>query len=376
VTEDYIRFALRLGRHVDGLVDSYYGPAELKEEVDAEPLREPAALVGDGGRLLESADGWLRAQVVGLETVARKLAGEKIPYSDEVERCYGVRPRRVPEEELEAAHRELDALLPGHDPLAARYRAWREGDPLPRERLALALEALTEALRSRTRDLLGLPAGEVGELDYVTDEPWAAYNYYLGGLRSRVAVNMDVDMNAGFIGHLMAHELYPGHHTEHAWKEQHLVREQGLLEESILMVGAPQSLIAEGIAELGAEILLDDLDAFTAKTLAPLGFAHDAELGRAVRAARKPLERVPANVALMLHEDGASVDEAREYLIRWALVSPKRAEHNISFVSHPLWRAYVSTYTDGYRVCRDWVAGDRAKFKRLLTEQLTPADLA
>ena len=376
MTEDYIRFGLRLGCHVDGLVDSYYGPHELKEQVDSEPLRDPAALVDDGARLLESTDGWLHAQVVGLETVARKLAGEEIPYSDEVERCYGVRPRRVPEAEFEAAHRELDTLLPGDGDLAPRYQAWREGDPLPREQLAPALVALTEELRNRTRDLLGLPAGEAGELDYVTDEPWAAYNYYLGGLRSLVAVNTDVDMNVGYIGHLMAHELYPGHHTEHAWKEQRLVREQGLLEESILMIGAPQSLIAEGIAQVGAEVLLDDLDSFTAETLAPLGIEHDAELGRAVRRARQPLEHVPGNVALMLHEDGASTDEARDYLTRWALVSPKRAEHNVSFVSHPLWRAYVSTYTDGYRVCRDWVAGDTEKFKRLLTEQLTPADLA
>jgi hypothetical protein len=376
MTEDYVRFGLRLGRHVDGLVDSYYGPPELKQEVDSEPLREPAALVEDGARLLDATDGWLHAQVVGLETVARKLAGEEVPYSDEVERCYGVRPRRVPEAEFEAAHSELDAILLGDGDLVERYRAWREGDPLPQEQLAAALEALTEELRTRARDLLGLPDGEAGELDYVTDEPWAAYNYYLGGLRSRVAVNTDVDMNAGYIGHLMAHELYPGHHTEHAWKEQRLVREQGLVEESILMIGAPQSLIAEGIAEVGAEILLDDLDSFTAETLAPLGIEYDAELGRAVRKAREPLEHVPGNAALMLHEDGASLEEAREYLIRWALVSPKRAEHNVSFINHPVWRAYVSTYTDGYRVCRDWVAGDPAKFKRLLTEQLTPADLA
>jgi hypothetical protein len=154
------------------------------------------------------------------------------------------------------------------------------------------------------------------------------------------------------------------------------VREQGRLEESILMIGAPQSLVAEGIAQLGAEILLDDLDAFTGETLAPLEIEYDAELNRAVRKARAPLEYVPGNVALMLHEDGASLEEAREYLVRWALVSPKRAEHNVSFVNHPVWRAYVSTYTDGYRVCCDWVAGDPAKFKRLLTEQLSPADLA
>jgi hypothetical protein len=34
------------------------------------------------------------------------------------------------------------------------------------------------------------------------------------------------------------------------------------------------------------------------------------------------------------------------------------------------------TYVYGYDLCRDWVGGDRARFKRLLTEQLSPADLA
>jgi hypothetical protein len=375
VERDYIRLGLRLGRHVDGLVDSYYGPPELKEEVESAPLRDPAVLVVDAGRLLDTTDGWLRHQVVGLETVARKLAAEEIPYADEVERCYGVRPRHVAEEEFEAAHRRLDELLPGDGALAARYQAWREGDPLPRERLAPALEALTAELRRRTVDMFGLPEGEDGELDYVSGEPWAAYNYYLGDLRSRVAVNTDVHMNANYIGELMAHELYPGHHTEHVWKEQRLVREQGRLEESILMIGAPQSLIAEGIAMLGAEILVGDVDAFAAETLAPLGIEYDAALSRAVRGARKPLEAVSGNAALLAHENGASPEEIRDYLMRWGLVSERRARHNVEFISHPVWGSYVTTYADGYRVCVDWVDADPAKFKRLLTEQLSPADL-
>ena len=43
--------------------------------------------------------------------------------------------------------------------------------------------------------------------------------------------------------HIVAHETYPGHHTEHAWKEQRLVREGGFLEESLLMIGTPQATI-------------------------------------------------------------------------------------------------------------------------------------
>lgn len=373
--DDYLRLCLSLGRHVDGLVDAYYGPPELRQEVDSEPIRDPAALVLDAGRLLGSTDGWLRHQVAGLETVARKLAGEEIPYADEVERCYGVRPRRVPERDFEVAHRELDEILPGDGGLAGRYQAWREGNALPPERLGRALETLAAELRLRTLETFGLPEGEASELDYVTGEPWSAYNYYLGDLRSHVAVNTDVDMNPSFIGELMAHELYPGHHTEHAWKEQRFLRERGRLELSILMVGAPQSLIAEGIAQLGHEVLLDGVDAFTAETLAPLGIEYDGEQARAIRAARAPLARVVGNAALIVHEDGASADEARDYIMRWGLVSERRAQHNVEFISHPVWRSYVSTYNDGYELCRDWVRGDPARFKRLLTELLSPADL-
>src|SRR5687768_4714267 len=83
--ERYLELCLRLGRHIDGLVDAYYGPAEISERVDAEELRDPAALAADAASLLASADnGWVGAQLVGLETVARKLAGEDIPYEDEV----------------------------------------------------------------------------------------------------------------------------------------------------------------------------------------------------------------------------------------------------------------------------------------------------
>jgi hypothetical protein len=76
-----------------------------------------------------------------------------------------------------------------------------------------------------------------------------------------------------------------------------------------------------------------------------------------------------------MHVDGASVDEAREYVMHWALASEKRAGHVIGFINDPMWRSYVTTYTNGYKLCGEFVAGDVGRFKRLLTEQLTPADL-
>jgi hypothetical protein len=377
-SERYLELCLRLGRHVDGLVDAYYGPAEIAERVDGEELRDPAALAEDAGSLLGSLDGnaWLRAQLVGLETVARKLAGEEIGYEDEVERCYGVRPAWTPEESFAGAHRELDEVLPGDGPLAERYMAWREGEALEGDAIAPVFQAVTEEFRSRTTSLFELPEGESVEVDYVSDEPWTAFNYYQGGLRSRIAVNTDIPMTPDLLVGLVAHEAYPGHHTEHSWKEQLHVRERGRLEESALMVGTPSCLIGEGIAQLASEILLaDDLERVTAAHVEGTGVRYDPDLSRAVREANRPIGYVAANVALLIHTRGASEEEAFEYSMRWGLSSPRRAKQSVRFVTDPVWRSYITTYTDGYELCRQWVGGDPARFKRLLTEELTPADL-
>lgn len=385
VVRSYLELCLRLGRHVDGLVDAYFGPAELAEQVEAEDLREPSTLASDASSLKDALDDaglgeqrtrWLRAQLVGLETVARKLGGEEFDFEKEVERCYGIRPRRVSEEQFAAAHVELDAALPGEGTIAERYQAWREGDGLQGEELAGVVESLRDDFRARTGTLVGLPSDESVEIDYVSDEPWAAFNYYLGGLRSRMALNTDTTMSPVFITELIAHEAYPGHHTERVWKEQVLIRGHGQDEESVLMIGTPQSLIAEGIASLAVEMLLgDEEQGVTAAHVAGTGVPYDPDVSRAVQRARVPLEDVPVNAALLLHADGATAEDAQDYLMRWGLSSEKRARQNTRFMTDPLWRSYVTTYVDGLRVCRDWVAGDPARFKRLLTEQLTPADL-
>ena len=69
--ERYLVLGLRLGKHVDGLVDAYYGPAELKRQVDAEGTIPPAQLAADADSLLdELSDGWLADQVRGCATYA------------------------------------------------------------------------------------------------------------------------------------------------------------------------------------------------------------------------------------------------------------------------------------------------------------------
>jgi hypothetical protein len=374
--EQYLELALRLGRHLENLVDSYYGPPEISERVNAEELRQPASLAEDAVRIREAADSrWLEAQLTALETAARKLAGEEISYQDEIECYYGIPAEWIPEERFEAAHRKLDDALPGNGPLAERYQAWREGDTLSGEPLARVVQSLAADVRRRTGERFGLPDGEAVAWEFVSDEPWAAYNHYLGGLRSRIEVNTDTPFNPTFLVHVVAHETYPGHHTEHAWKEQLLFRDQGRVEETLALNGSPQSVVAEGIAELSVEMAFGDEEYdVTAEHMAGSGTAYDPDVSRAVKEATQDLH-VAGNVAWMIHADGRSTDEARDYLRRWALTSEKRTDQALRFIADPMWRSYSVTYIEGYRLCKAFVAGDPERFKRLLTEQLTTADL-
>ena len=405
--ERYLSLGLSMGRHCEGFVDAYYGPAPLARRAAELPLVAPGALVDEARALLaaiaageplgapaarpgevEEAGGvsagdaaarrrWLRAQVVGVLTSARILAGERVEYADEVEACYGVRPRRPVEDEIVAAHRDLDAVVPGSGPLAERYVAWREAQVVPAEVLERALESLADELRERTDRMFGLPTGERIEWLLARDKPWGGFNYYLGDLVSRVAINVDLPVLSTSLAHLVAHEAYPGHHTEHSRKEVGLVRSRHWWEESIFLVGTPQCLVSEGLADLGLEVVMGERpERAIAAHLAPLGVPYDADTVAVVSVAGEALSSVRALAAFRLHEDGADPDVVVDEVARLGLLPRARALKAVEFLLDPTWRAYISCYVEGLPLCRSYVAGRPERFERLVTEQCVPADLA
>jgi hypothetical protein len=383
LVERYLLLALRLGRHIDGFVDFYYGPPELAARVTGEEPAAPGALADEARELAGSLgelgepqrERWFAAQLEGLAAVAERLGGSSMPYEEEVRRCFGVDLDPASEDELAAAHRRLDELVPGTGDLGERYRAWRRARELPPDVVMPAAEALTAELRRRAEELFGLPEGEAAELELVANEPWAAFNYYLGGRRSRVAICTDIPVRSDFLAELVAHELYPGHHTQHALKEALLADGRGQLEETIAPVGTPISLVDEGVAMNGLEILGPDAEVACVQILAEFGAGYDLELVRAVREAEKPMWRIDDSAARMIHVEGRDLDEVRAYLRRWSLRPEDEVEKTIEFVTHPTWRSYVVVYETGRRLVEAWAGADPTRFRRLLTEQLTTADL-
>jgi hypothetical protein len=210
----------------------------------------------------------------------------------------------------------------------------------------------------------------------VRDKPWWAFCEYLGGLRSRISVNVDLPLSPIELLRLALHETYPGHHTERACKEHALVRARGLLEETLVMVPTPQSLVAEGIAVLAPELVLegDGGSALTA-VLLDAGIELDLAHALAVERALRPCRWAEVNAALMMHEDGASEAATQEYLERWGLLNPELAAHLVRFFTEPTSRTYILTYPAGRDLCRAYVGEGHGRFRRLLTEQVRVRDL-
>jgi hypothetical protein len=377
VAERYLRLGLQVGRHVEGIVDAYYGPPELAAEVEADAPVDARALVSAAEALLDELDdGWLRDQVAGLRTYVGALAGEAGSYADEVEGCYGVRPTYTDESVFTAAHERLDELLAGEGPLAERHTRWEESIRVPAEQIERVLAAVIEEARARTGDLVELPDGEGVDLEIVREKPWMAFCGYLGGLRSRVAVNVDLPQSAIGLLRLAIHETYAGHHAERCVKEHVLVRGRGRLEETLVLVPTPQSLVSEGIAELAPEVLLDgDGGAALAAAVHDAGIDFDLAHARAVERAYEPCAWADVNAALMLHDGGASKEDVQAYLERWGLMTRQLAAHVVRFLHEPTSRSYVMNYPAGRGLCRTFVSGRPERFAHLLVEQVRVRDL-
>ena len=148
------------------------------------------------------------------------------------------------------------------------------------------------------------------------------------------------------------------------------------MEESIFLVGTPQCLIAEGLADLGLEVIVGRRpEPVLESHLKPLGIPYDAGLAAVVAEAGEKLGAVVGNAAIGVHDEGWSPDRAQAYLQRWGLRAEKRAAKSVEFLTDPTWRAYQFCYIDGFRLCRRFVAGDPARFERLITEQMLPDQL-
>jgi hypothetical protein len=386
---------LRFDRIEEGYVDAFTGDPGLRRQVADEPTPNPAELARHADRLLVALEQlpretgftdqraeFIAAHLRALACAARRFAGEDIGFVDEVRQYFDVDISLGAPERYRAAHARIDEVLGGSGPLSERIAAHRKAEELPPERLRECVDAFSSALRDIVRATYPLPDAENIVYEVVTDKPWSGFNYYEGDYRSRVAINADLKQQMSNLPRLVAHESYPGHHTEHCRKEAGLVAGLGHGEQTIFLVNTPQCLMAEGLADLALHAAVGDgWGAWAAEIYADLGLRFDGERAQALAEASAALAEVRQDAALMLHDAHRDVDDVVAFLQRWLLVDDTRARQSLKFLSSPLWRAYTSTYVEGYRLLRSWLddrpvsVGLTERFGRLLDEPLIPSSL-
>ena len=395
---DYVALSFRIDKVIrkfteSRFVDYYYGPPEWKTEVEAEEETPVTDLVRQAMMLADALPAqnfeahreiYLAKQLLALETVGRKLNGEKFTLQEEARRCFDIQPAWIPETQFEQALILFEEALPGEGSIPERLQGWRRHYELPREKSHLIVGFMHRAMdeaRRRVQNILQLPEGEDVELDTVSDKVFGGENWYLGNYRSRVELNTDLPTNLLWLMDLVCHEGYPGHHTEFILKEQYLYREHGYLEQAISPIIGPQSVISEGIATSAFDMIftLDDAEQWLSEHIypeagiVPLTKQVDS---KKLRQASELIAGVECNAAFMLNE-GRPDSEVIQYLKKYQMLNDEEAQKDLEFLQDPFREAYIFTYSYGRNLMRPWLEGaDRLDvFRRFLTEQLYPSEL-
>ncbi len=397
VARRYLLLGLRMEAHVPGFVDSYIGPPELSAAVDAEPALAARELADEAtalGELVEQLPAstdeerrrrtWLTAQLRAMRALARQAAGDEIGYLDLVEQLFGVRVAPVPEERLAAMRTHVLAALPRGGSLAERYAALTGALHVPDEHVMNAMRASTERFRRASQRDFDLPELEGIDWGEARDQPWGAEARFRGNGRSLIRLNLDLPRDVAVIAYLAAHEGYPGHHLDHITKERTLIGERGLGEATLRTMNTPESMLAEGLADVAREVVMSDLEL----TGELRSIAREAGIDAAERdlaaavslmtTMRELMDAANGNAAIMLHEDGRPFDEVRNYLLETTGRPPELVAQSMRVLTDRIGRTYPFTYSWGASLIRPWleVQGQTTGFARLLSEQHTPSGLA
>jgi hypothetical protein len=400
IARRYVVLALELGHHDPNFVDAYYGPDSLKAAADAESLSVPQvraaaesliAVLGD--RIPTYADSlvglrhqYLRVQLGAMATRARMLGGERLSFDQEARALYDAEPPHYPPAHFDSLLARLDSLLPGREPLDARYQRFRGRLNIPASLVDTVFKTAIAACRARTLAHLALPPGERFDLEYVKGTSWNAYNWYQGGYHSLIQVNLDFPIAIDRAIDLACHEGYPGHHVYNALLEQALSRGRGWVETTVYPLYSPRSLIAEGSANYGIDMAFpaDQRVTFERDSLFPLAKLNQrlAERNAAVRQVVERLNYARNEVARSYLDGQIDSAGAVREMSRYWLSTPAASAKTVRFIRD--YRAYVINYNLGRDLVAAWVgrtAGADPEnrwraFGALLSAPLVPRDLA
>jgi len=395
----YVRLGLYIGQYDADFVDAYYGPDSLKP-VASKPMQFPKdSLLGavDGlaaelsstmrntdSDTIRTRANWILNQLVAFGRRIKIFSGEYASFDEESKELFGVAAPSYPEPHYLGLVAKLDSLLPGSGPINNRFQALANRFIIPKNKLDTVFKTAIAECRKRTLTHYQLPANEDFKLEYVTNKSWSGYNWYKGNFQSLIQVNTDLQIFIDRVIDVGSHESYPGHHVYNMLLEKNLYRDKGWVEISLYPLFSPQSLIAEGSANYGIDLVFpgDEKIAFTKNVLLPLAGLDTTGIGLYFAALdiKGELNYARNEVGRGILNNTMTEADALRWLMDYGFNNKETAMKSISFIKK--YRSYVINYNYGKDLISDFIGNTSDQSKRwekfgwLLSNPVTPDELS
>ena len=405
IAEGYVRLVLNIGLHDPGYIDAYYGPAEWKPDDSSVIVKDSIQiqkLFNESGRLLDSLDAlsnfkaneietlrykFLYKQLLAVRTRISVLAGAVFTFDEETKNLYDAEVPIHSNDFFASVIDELDKILPGTGTISDRLSEFRKFYIIPVNKLDAVFKAAINECRKRTLQHIPLPSNESFSVEYVKDKPWGAYNWYKGNSYSVIQVNTSLPVYIDRAVDLAAHEGYPGHHVYNTLLEKNMVKDRKWMEFTVYPLYSPQSLIAEGSANFGIQVVFpgDSRIRFEKEVLFPLAGLDSSGADKYYKIIdlSTKLDYAGNEAARNYINGKMNRDQTIKLLQKYAIMSKERAEQRMRFVD--TYRSYVINYNVGQDLVRDYVNKNGGTdnnpelrwqiFERLLSTPQVPSNL-
>ncbi|OUL56510.1 hypothetical protein [Pseudoalteromonas ulvae] len=383
----YVQLTLNINEHHDGYVDAFYGPKEWLSNIQKWPLevlaQEADTLYQKVTALEQSRHSLapeakcrihsLKCHLFAAKTFIAQLQGHTLSFDEESCALYDAISPHHSEPDFDTLLAELDAVLPtehnGQQNLNQRLTAYRSQFIIPKEHIATVFNTAINKARALTLQHIPLPENENFDVELVTDQVWSAYNWFKGDSYSLIEVNTDFPIYIDRAVDLACHEGYPGHHVFNSLIEQNLYKKNGWVEYCIYPLFSPLSLLAEGSANYGIEVVFSQATrmAFEQDVLFPLAGLDASEVPRYYRilAILQKLSYVDNMVARRYLDGEIDAEQAISLLMKYALTDEKKSTQRLKFIEQN--RSYVINYNLGQDMTKAYV-------ERIVQQQIKALD--
>ncbi|RUT73662.1 hypothetical protein DLK05_12515 [Ancylomarina longa] len=402
IAEKYVKTVLEVGLYDPLYVDAYYGSDAWKKEVEllkqdklpAEKLLADistmkielnALQIMKKEEMLNLRKLYLQKQLIAVQARVKMLNGNKFTFDEESEVLYDAIVPPFEEDYFAEIITELDKLLPGKGNLIARLSDFQKDFIIPITKLDTVFKTAIKESRRRTKLHINLPENENFELEYVTDKAWAGYNWYKGNNFSLIQVNTDFPILIDRAIDIACHEGYPGHHVYNSLLETNMVKKRGWMEFSVYPLFSPQSLIAEGSANYGIDVVFPRVEKlkFEKEVLFPLAGLDTTSVDLYNKVQDLSHELTYARTVAMRNYLDEKWD--RETTGKWLEKFGLRRANDATFRFPETYRSYIINYNWGQDLVKAYVdknQGDKENsdrrweiFTHLISTPQVPSNL-